>query len=155
MKQKFLVLALSGFVLLGCDKEDDDKESEKTGLLVQQAWKFETAGIDMDKNGTLDATFPAGTLQPCLTDNTITFAANGSGTVAEGATKCDPAAPDNTPFTWSFASNETAINFTGNVIAGTEGGQFKIVNLTSTQLSLSKDTSYMGVPVAMIANFTH
>ena len=155
MKNKFLVLALSGFALLGCEKDDDDKESEKTGLLVQQSWKFQSAGIDMDKDGDEDAQLPPGTLQTCLTDNVITFTANGSGTVAEGATKCDPAAPDNTPFTWSFASNETAINFTGSVIAGTEGGQFRIVTLSNTQLSLSKDTTYMGVPVAMVANFTH
>jgi len=157
MKNRILMLAISGVALMGCEKDDDDnnQQSEKTNLLVQQSWKFESAGIDMDKNGSVDAQLPPGTLETCLTDNTITFATNGTGTVAEGATKCDPAVPDNTPFTWSFASNETQINITGSVIAGTDGGQFKIVNLTNTQLSLSKDTTYMGVPVALVANLTH
>lgn len=149
-------MALTGVALLGCEKDDDDNgQSEKTNLLVQSAWTFESAGIDMDKNGTIEASLPPGSLEPCLTDNSITFAANGSGTVDEGATKCDAAAPQTSPFTWSFAANETAININGEVIAGTDGGQFKIVSLTSTQFSLSKDTTIGGVPVALIATLKH
>ncbi len=156
MKNKFLMLTLCGAALMGCEKEaDDNEQSENTNLLVQQAWKFETAGIDVDKNGSIDAALPPETLEPCLTDNSITFSANGNGTVDEGPTKCDAADPQTTSFTWSFAANETMMNISGDVIAGAEGGQFKIVTLSSTQLSLAKDTTFMGQPVSMIATLKH
>lgn len=157
MKKALFLLAISGVTLFGCDKEDDDQteESQKTTLLVQQAWKFDNAGIDIDRNGTIETPLPAGTIQTCLADNTVTFAANGSGTVDEGPTKCATTAPQTSPFTWSFLTNETILNINGSVIAGTSGGQFKIVNLSSTQLSLSKDTAIFGQSVALVANLKH
>lgn len=157
MKNSLLILALSSAALFGCEKDDDDnnQQSEKTTFLVQSAWRFDNAGIDVDRNGTIETALPAGSLESCFTDNTITFSANGNGMVDEGPTKCDAADPQTTPFTWSFAANETAMNISGDVVAGIEGGQFKIIALTSTKLSLSKDTSILGAPVALIAEFKH
>ena len=55
MKKTLLLLALCGVTLFGCDKEDDDdtgNQSQKTTLLVQQTWKFDNAGIDINRDGT-------------------------------------------------------------------------------------------------------
>lgn len=158
MKSSLFVVALTALVFSGCDKDDDDDQNngnQNTTLLTQQTWRFDNAGFDADKNGTIELPLPAGTLQPCLTDNTATFTANGTGTIDEGPTKCDPALPQTTPFNWSFANGETMLNLSGSVIPGTNGGQFKINTLSSTQLSLSKDTVLLGQSIALVANFKH
>jgi hypothetical protein len=158
MKNKFLMLVISAVLFIGCDKEDNDdnnnEPSAKTTLLVQQTWKFDNAGIDINKDGVSDSPLPAGILQACVTDNTLTFAAGGTGTMNEGTNICANA-QQTTPFTWNFLSDETILNVNGSVLAGTSGGQFKIVKLTDTQLSLSKDTSILGTPIALIANLKH
>jgi hypothetical protein len=144
------------FLAVSCDDDDDDMPSgsTKTQTLTQASWKFESAGIDQDKNGTMDADISS-QINACVKDNTVKFEPNNTGTSDEGATKC-PTSPSQTiPFTWAFASNETVITISGNAVAGL-GGQFKIITLTDTKLSLSKDTT---VPilgnVALIANLTH
>lgn len=158
MKHKFLMLAMAAAAFVGCEKKDSDdnnnEPSAKTTLLVQQTWKFDNAGIDANRDGVWETPLPAGTLNACVTDNTLTFTENGGGTMNEGTNICANA-QQTTPFTWNFLSNETVLNINGSVLAGTSGGQFKIVSLTSTQLSLSKDTNILGVNLALIANLKH
>jgi len=143
MRNKFFILSIFSFVFFSCDKDDSSSPATTTSnttILTQQSWKFNNAGLDPNKDGTIDQDISS-QVTACLKDNSVSFASNGSGTVDEGATKCNPTTdPQTVPFTWSFASNETLININGNAIAG-KGGQYKIVGLTSTQLSLSKDTT--------------
>jgi hypothetical protein len=156
---KFFFCALGCLLLFGSCKKDKKQEPTKTDLITSSSWKYESGGIDQDRNGTVDFTFEStGLLQPCILDNTGTFHADGTGVADEGATKCNASAPQTTPFTWSFASNETLINVNGQALFGL-GGQFKVVELTSTRLELSKDTlvNFGGVPltVSLIANLKH
>ena len=143
-----LILAVS------CDNDDDDDTpsgSTKTQTLTQTTWKFESAGIDADKNGTMDQDISS-QINACVKDNTVKFEANGTGTSDEGATKCPTSPTQTVPFTWAFASNETVLSISGNAVAGL-GGQFKIITLTDTRLSLSKDTTIPLIgSVALIAN---
>ena len=150
MRNKFFILVILSFVFFSCKKDDSSSPgtTSNTTILAQQPWKFNNAGLDPNKDGTID-TDVSSQVPACLKDNSVTFASTGSGTVDEGAAKCNPADPQTLPFTWSFASNETLININGNAIAG-KGGQYKIVALTSTQLSLSKDTT---VPVIGATTF--
>ena len=143
MRTKFFILAIFTFVFVGCDKDDSSSPGtttpSNTTILTQQSWTFNNAGLDPNKDGTID-TDVSSQVPACLKDNSVTFASNGNGTVDEGGTKCNTTDPQTVPFTWSFASNETMININGNAIAG-KGGQYKVVALSSTQLSLSKDTT--------------
>lgn len=142
MKNKFFALAIFSFVFVSCDKDDSSSTgttANKTSILAQQSWKFNNAGLDQNKDGTIETDL-SNEVAACLKDNSVTFASNGSGTVDEGGTKCNSSDPQTIPFTWSFASNETLININGDAIAG-KGGQYKVVALSSTQLSLSKDTT--------------
>jgi hypothetical protein len=155
MKKLLFILPVL-FLAVSCDDDDDDMPSgsTKTQTLTQASWKFESAGIDADKNGTMDTDISS-QINACVKDNTVKFEPNNTGTSDEGANKC-PTSPSQTiPFTWAFASNETVITISGNAVAGL-GGQFKIITLNDTRLSLSKDTT---VPilgnVALIANLTH
>jgi hypothetical protein len=153
MRNKLVLLSIISLALFCCKKKDSEVKT-KTTLVSQQSWKFNDAGVDQDKNGTIDTDI-SGFVSACLKDNIVSFASNGSGTSDEGATKCNSSDPQTVPFTWSFASNETMINITGNAIAG-KGGQYKIATLNSTQFSLSKDTTITGFgATTIIVNLKH
>lgn len=142
--------------LVSCKKSDTQQQKTNTELVSQSAWKYDTAAIDGDNNGTAETSLPAGTLDPCETDNLIIFNANGNGTIDEGATKCDIADPQTLPFTWTFQDNETTLTFSSVVFAGLTG-DFKIITLNGTQLVLSKVVSLTGIPipVTVIITFKH
>lgn len=159
MKYVSCILLLS-FVLPFCKKDDKPKEPTKTEMLTSSSWKYDSGGVDQDRNGTVDISFTtSGLLQPCMLDNTGVFNTNGTGTADEGATKCNVNTPQTSAFNWSFASNETVINITGSNLFGL-GGQFKVVELTSTKFTISKDTLVTIAPlppttVGLIVNLKH
>ncbi|MFN2438954.1 MAG: hypothetical protein ABR503_07120 [Chitinophagaceae bacterium] len=155
---KFPLFICSCFCLafLGCQKDNSGSSAPtKTELITKSSWKYDNAGIDIDKNGVIDIPPPAGTLEACATDNFLLLASNGTGNVDEGPTKCNAGSPQSVALTWSFANNETALNLNGGGVLGING-QFKILELTDIKLSLSKDTTipFFG-PVALIANLKH
>ena len=152
---KLFILTVFSLVFFACKKKDSNPSggTTKTTLVAQQSWKFNNAGLDPDKNGTIDLDV-SGQIPAYVTDNTISFTSTGSGSVDEGATKNNAADPQTIPFTWSFATNETVININGAAIAG-KGGQFKILTLNATQFSLSKDTLVLGNQTAFIVNLKH
>lgn len=155
--KKLLYLLPALFLVLGCDDDDDDdmpSGSAKTQTLTQTSWKFDNAGLDANKDGTIDTDISS-QINACVKDNTVKFEPNGTGTSDEGPTQCPTSPGQTVPFNWSFTSNETVLNISGNAVAGL-GGQFKILTLTDTRLSLSKDTTVPFVgSVALIANLKH
>jgi len=156
MKYPLLICLSFCFAFLGCQKDNSKSSAPtKTELITKSSWKYDNAGIDLDRNGVIDIPPPAGTLEACDTDNFLLLAANGTGTVDEGPTKCVAGFPQSAPLTWSFSSNETVLNLNGGGVLGING-QFKILELTDIKLSLSKDTTipFFG-PVALIANLKH
>lgn len=160
MKVLSLLSFFSALMILGsCQKDDSSNSSPKTKmeLITLSAWKYNDAKIDTDNNGTGDQAIPAGVLEPCQTDNAITFTSNLSGTIDEGPTKCDAGDPQSVPFTWSFTNNETMINFSSPLFVGF-GGDFKIISLTETELVISQQVSILPPPlpsVTIIASFKH
>lgn len=155
MKKTFSFILLASFIA-SCQKDGaKNTEPTKTDVLVQSSWKFDNAGIDTNKDGTIEFDISS-QIQACLKDNTITFTKNNTGTVDEGPTKCDPASPQTLPITWSFADNETSMNLGGNAIVGVNG-KFKLLALTKDKLTLAKDTTVPLLPgtVQLVANFKH
>ena len=155
---KKLLFFLPALILIAsCDKDDDDDQpagKTKTELITQTSWKFEKAGIDNDKNGTIDQDLSS-QINACVKDNTLKFETNNTGVSDEGGTKCSTNSPQSLPFTWSFASNETAVNITGNAVLGF-GGQYKIITLSETNMSLSKDTTLPIIGAStVVAQFIH
>lgn len=150
MKVLSLFTILSSLLFLGsCQKEGSSNNTTpktKTELVSSSTWKYNDAKIDSDNNGTGDLALPAGVVEACQTDNTIVFTKTGTGTIDEGPTKCDPLDPQTIPFTWTFSSNETVINFSSAFFAGV-GGDFKIISLTETELILSKTITVPPVPI--------
>ena len=157
MRNKLFILFVILTFILSCKKKNSDLNpttQTKTSLLIQQTWKFNNAGLDPNKDGSIDQDISS-FISPCLTDNTVSFSNNYSGTADEGASKCNANDPQTIPFTWGFLNNETVINITGNAIAG-KGGQYKIITLSETQFSLSKDTTITGYgQTTFVVNLKH
>lgn len=149
MRQTLLAVLLFA-CLFSCKKSSDDG-SQNTGHITSGPWKYNTGGIDQDRNGTIDIPFSATPLvMPCMTDNTGLFNADGTGTTDEGPTKCDPGLPQSSSFTWSFQNNETELQVAGNGLFGL-GGNLKIRELTHTAFEVSKDTTIIfgGLPMTV------
>ena len=151
MKYTLFLLVLF-FFATSC-KKDSNSSTSKTDQITSADWKYDNGGIG-DANGNIIINFSTiGTIPTCSLDNTIHFSSNGTGSVSEGANVCS-GAPATTSFTWNFSSNETVLNLSGGAVAGI-GGSFKIKTLSSTQLSLLKDTTYMGSSATVIVDLKH
>ncbi|MDQ3278552.1 MAG: hypothetical protein M3Q06_09510 [Bacteroidota bacterium] len=146
------LLALCLF-LLSCQKEDKPTPT-KTDHISASAWKYDGGGVDGNKDGTIDLTFPPGTLDACRTDNTLKFEKNGTGVTDEGTLKCSTSDPQTSSFTWSFTGGETSLVMGGNIFS-LLNGTFKVLDLNATSFRLSKDTVLSGQNVAVIVNLKH
>ena len=142
---------LVGILMIGslylqssCSKDDEPAGPSKTELIVSSAWKYNTSGVDVNNDGFIDAPAPQGYIMDCDKDNTLTFKNDGTGTLDEGGTKCDPTNPQTSPYAWSFRNGETYINFPVALMTGFNG-DVKILKLTSTELNLSKEVN-VGTP---------
>ena len=145
---KFILAFLSTIILFTACKKDstNNKPKTNTDLLVQSSWKFDNAtvsGIDISSQ-----------IQGCQKDNTLTFAAGGTGTLDEGATKCSSNDPQSSPFTWSFATNETVLHVSATLFTG-GSSDFNIVTLNETQLILSQNIDISGTSQNAIVSFKH
>lgn len=153
--QKFLwipcliTLALS-VAWASCSKNKSGTNNN-VALLTKAAWKFDTAGIDADKNGTIDQEDP--TLQSCFKDNTYIFNSDSTVVMDEGATKCDAADPQTSTYPWSITNgNPPVLRSDVNPILA-EG--LKVYALTDTKLTVYKDTSYMGISFWYVFSLKH
>jgi len=150
------LLALVSTVFICCQKDSDPTPATTTNTdyLTASAWVYESAGIDQNKDGTIDASFPPGTVQDCQLDNVLTFKKDGSATSDAGATKCNASDPQTTQFNWSFADNDKSLVISNNVFTSLNG-KLKVLTLDKTKLSLSKDTTIFSIPLAIVVNMKH
>ena len=93
-------LFLTAVILSSC-KKDVETPKTKTELISQGSWKFKSATV----GGT------AYSIPACQQDNIYTFLAGGTGSMDEGATKCNVGDPSPVLFTWTFKLSETNIFF--------------------------------------------
>lgn len=146
--------------VLGCHKEPDAvAQPTKTDLVSASAWTYQDGGIDANRDGAVDAGSSFSVLLPtlvpaCRTDNALTFKKDNTGTVDEGASKCNTADAQTTTFNWSFADNETAVNVSNNVFA-LMNGKSKIFALTATSFSLTRDTVISGTTFPILVILKH
>jgi hypothetical protein len=152
-----VALSLVGLCLVSCQKETGGSAQTKVNLISSGPWVHESSGIDTDRNGSIDYTLAFAGVPVCRLDNTLTFKKDGTATADEGATKCDPSDATTTNFKWSFADNETNLVISDNVFSALNG-KLKIKTLSSTNLTLTKDTTIttpFTASVTIIVNLKH
>jgi hypothetical protein len=135
------LVCLVAFSFSACKKS---KSKSRTDLITESSWKYQDAGLDVNRDGTVDAPIPAGFMQSCDTDNTITFKSDGTGIADEGATKCNAASPQSSPFTWSFKDNEQTITLS-NAVFGGLNGDIKVKTINENQLELHKEVNMTAI----------
>lgn len=135
-------------VLGSCSKDDtpDPVPKTKTELITASTWRFSSASVS--------GTDVSSSLQTCQKDNILTFVAAGTGTLDEGATKCNAGDPQTNPFTWNFASNETQLFISTPLFTGGSNTS-TIVTLNEAQLVLSQQVTLGGPPQTAIITFVH
>jgi len=140
-----VAILLSGLFFVSCKKSSSHPKTN-TDFLTQASWKFDNAkvnGVDVSS-----------LLKACETDNILTFSSNGSGTLDEGATKCNSSDPQSNPFTWNFTTNETVLHVSAVLFTG-GSSDFTIVTLNDTQLVLSQDITVSGTTQNAVVSFKH
>jgi hypothetical protein len=143
-----LLIFISTAVTFACKKNSDNTNNTgktKTELITSSSWKFDNA-----KLGPADV---SSFIDDCEKDNTVTFVSNMTGTVDEGATKCNSADPQTVPFTWAFENSETSLHTSTPLFPG--NGDFAISTLNDTQLSVSRDTVVLGITQTFTINLKH
>jgi hypothetical protein len=135
-------------LIASCSKSDSNNTAKtKTQLITQASWKFSTA--------TVGGTDVSSLINSCQKDNVLTFSASGgTGTLDEGATKCNSGDPQTTPFTWSFTNNESTLHVSQVFFTG-GSSDFTIVSLTDTQLVVSQIVSVQGSMQTAVITFIH
>lgn len=162
MKNFSLGLCLLATVsLVACSKKSDLEpvQPTKTDNISASAWTYQEAGLDANRDGMVDAGGSLTTLLPtlvptCRTDNFITFKKDNTGLVDEGATKCNMADASQTSFNWNFADNEANLVVSNNVF-GLLNGKSKIVALTTTSFTLTRDTVLGGTTYPIVVLLKH
>lgn len=158
----FAVLLTGLLAFVSCQKKqtpDPVPAPTKTDLISASAWTYQDGGIDQNRDGTVDAGYSFSTVAPalvpaCRTDNSIAFKKDNTGTVDEGATKCNNTDPQTSNFNWNFADNEVNLNISNNVFT-LMNGKSKIYALTATQFTLTRDTSLSGTTYPIIVILKH
>lgn len=150
-----LCLAFFACAFISCNKKSNQQTPQptKTDHLTASSWKLNAAGVDQDRNGTIDFSVMA-LIPACVIDNSITFKRDNTGVTDEGASKCNAADPQTTNFNWSFANAEANLNISNSVL-GQLNGSSKILELTETSLSLTKDTVISGITAGVIVQLKH
>jgi hypothetical protein len=138
----FAIVCFTALTFSSCDKEDNPPPSN-TDYITKSSWKFSSA-----KAGGIDVTAQ---VPACFKDNTITFVANGSGTITEGATVCTPPAPPT--FTWTFQNNGTQVNLSTPLLTG-GSGVFTIVLLNDVNLVVSQSMTIPPAPAPVTVELT-
>jgi hypothetical protein len=153
MKQqlRFLLVLVSAnfFLFSSCNKNDNPPAPKtKTQLLSQGTWKFLSAKVG--------GTDYSSSLQACQKDNILTFTTAGTGTIDEGAIKCNPVTdPQTSPLTWNFASGETILHVSVSLFSGL-GNDFTLISLTETELTVSiVYTPPAGPSLTVVITFQH
>jgi hypothetical protein len=143
MKYTFLLIGIC-CCILSCKKDSGSSNNNtdtNTQLLTSADWKYDSGGIG-DANGNILFDFTSN-IPTCSLDNTARFKSDGTGTIFENTSVCQNAS-QSANFTWNFASSQTGLNVSSGAFAGI-GGSFKIKTLSSTQMTLLKDTTVTGL----------
>jgi hypothetical protein len=144
----FIIAALVVITFSRCGKDSPDPvpQKTKTELISISTWKFSAATV----GGSDVSAF----LQTCQKDNNITFVAAGTGTLDEGATKCNVPDPQTSPFTWNFLSSETQLFISATLFTG-GSSTFSLVSLSETQLVVSQSIIVASTPQTAVVTFVH
>ena len=135
---RLLTLLLTVYAVLlfaACSKKKENPTTppsttkSKKDLVVDGKWQWSAFAFVMNNNGKDSLVDAWSQVKDCDKDDIMTYSANGTGVIDEGATKCDPNAAQTKNITWELMNNETQVKVTDD--KGTH--LLTIVSLTATE----------------------
>lgn len=153
-KSRWIVLCSIALVTVwtACKKNNSSSDaSSRVTLITEGSWKFDSSGVDLNKDGIIDIVDT--TIQPCFKDNTYTFNKDSTGVADNGATKCNSTDPQTTAFTWSFSgTGQSVIKSDADPLLA---NGLNIFSLTSTKMVLYKDTTIFSADIWYVVTLKH
>jgi hypothetical protein len=135
-----------------CKKNTSSSDSSsRLTLIAQASWKFDTSGVSLYKDGTVN--IGDTTVQLCFKDKTFQFNKDSTGIMNNGALKCNSTDPQTVAFTWSFSNKGDSV-LQSNVDPILANG-INIFSLTTAKLVLYKDTTVYGQNIWYVISFKH
>lgn len=122
----------------------------KLQLLTANPWKVTAQKVEITQNGTTTTVDNYANLDACNRDNFMIFQPGGTGITDEGPTKCNPGAPQTTPFSWAFNGAETHLELTENGSTSS----YEIVMLSANMLTIKTTISDSGIFAIITTSFT-
>ncbi|TNE62575.1 MAG: hypothetical protein EP344_04960 [Bacteroidetes bacterium] len=130
VKTMLLLLATAALSVTACKKDEESNADKLTAATCWQQTYSET--LDPITN-----TWEADVIDACDRDDCINFKSDGTLTVDEGATKCDPADPQTSTGTWTISTDGNTLTITEDGGAGS--AVFTIIELSSTKMIVEID----------------
>ncbi len=151
LKALLVMLLATALVLPGC-KKDEDKQNRED-MLTSGSWKLTAMTVDpaIDWFGTQVTNIYA-QLPTCVKDDLTIFENTGKVKFDEGATKCDPSAPQTLQGLWTLSVDEKTISITDE--EGTES--WEIVEMSNSQIKVEYEAEDedLGVTYTFSATYT-
>jgi hypothetical protein len=128
--KKFVVATCALMVVFSfgaCKKSSSNKT--RTELLTSASWR-QTGAEYKTGGGAWVNSFAS--IDDCVKDDIITFRADGTVVLDEGATKCDPSDPQVSSGMWAFQNDETVLTTSVGIAANIE-----VLNETTLQITFA------------------
>lgn len=125
MRIKILIAVIAAVGVFGCNDEEMASPSKRP-LLVDKTWatvSYEMGGEDITDE-----------MEPCETDNTLIFFADGTFIQDYGDVTCDEF-ETNEEGVWNFKANESVLSMR---LTGEAASDWKILELSATRLKISQ-----------------
>jgi hypothetical protein len=144
----FLLFLLSLTIWAACNKSSSSPS--RATLITQSVWRYDTSGIDLNKDGIVD--IGDTTVTVCEKQYTYLFNKDSTGVLTAGAVKCDPSDPQTTNFTWSLTNNQTVLTASVNPLLS---GGVNILSLDQNKFVVYKDTTLLGTSFRYLISLKH
>jgi hypothetical protein len=144
-------VALFFMILWASCSKSHSSNNSTASLITQSSWRYDTSGIDLNKDGIVDIGGDT-LIAPCEKDDIYTFRSDSTGTIDEGAAKCHVSDPQTDPFTWSLTNNQTVLTVASTAFLS---GNINIFSTTSSKWILYKDTTVSGISVRYLVSLKH
>lgn len=137
-------------ILIAACQKDGSPSPDAQAILTAGKWQLTDVGVTIPGAGTVSI---YSQIDACITDNFYTFAASGTVTVDEGATKCNSGDPQQSSGDWKLLNNNTQLKWV-DPVSGTDATS-TVLQLDNSILKVQDTTTYNGNSVTAIATFTH
>lgn len=143
------------FNLPGCKKDKDEAQApDVEALLLNKSWKLTafmvSPAIDLGNGATNDI---LNTWDNCEKDDLYIFKPNNVFVSDEGATKCDPGAPQQTTASWSYNKTSKLLTYCIGQAGGCDSFSWTITEINDNQFKATQQETINNIVYTLNVTF--